>query len=93
MRKELDEALCAKYPLIFRDRHANMQVTAMCWALLFAILSIHDETPQVPITDWVECAPGPSKIVAFTHTPDPRAAPRSGGSCILLWTASVGVAF
>ena len=31
MRKELDEALCAKYPLIFKDRHANMQVTAMCW--------------------------------------------------------------
>ena len=33
MRKELDEALCAKYPLIFRDRNANMQVTAMCWGL------------------------------------------------------------
>jgi hypothetical protein len=33
MRKELDEALCAKYPLIFRDRHENMQVTAMCWGL------------------------------------------------------------
>ena len=31
MRKELDEALCAKYPLIFKDRRANMQVTAMCW--------------------------------------------------------------
>jgi hypothetical protein len=31
VRKELDEALCAKYPLIFRDRRANMQVTAMCW--------------------------------------------------------------
>jgi hypothetical protein len=31
MKKELDEALCAKYPLIFRDRHANMQTTAMCW--------------------------------------------------------------
>ena len=31
MRKELDEALCAKYPLVFRDRHENMQVTAMCW--------------------------------------------------------------
>lgn len=33
MRKELDEALCAKYPLIFKDRNANMQVTAMCWGL------------------------------------------------------------
>jgi hypothetical protein len=31
MRKKLDEALCEKYPLIFKDRHANMQVTAMCW--------------------------------------------------------------
>ena len=31
MRKELDEALCAKYPLIFKDRHADMRTTAMCW--------------------------------------------------------------
>ena len=31
MRKQLDEALCAKYPLIFRDRNENMQRTAMCW--------------------------------------------------------------
>ena len=31
MRQELDEALCAKYPLIFKDRHENMQHTAMCW--------------------------------------------------------------
>jgi hypothetical protein len=31
MKKELDEALCAKYPLIFKDRHENMQNTAMCW--------------------------------------------------------------
>jgi len=31
MRKELDEALCARYPLVFRDRHENMQNTAMCW--------------------------------------------------------------
>jgi hypothetical protein len=33
MRKELDEALCAKYPLIFRDRNADMRTTAMCWGL------------------------------------------------------------
>jgi hypothetical protein len=33
MRRELDEALCAKYPLIFKDRHENMQHTAMCWGL------------------------------------------------------------
>lgn len=33
MRKKLDEALCAKYPMIFKDRHENMQHTAMCWGL------------------------------------------------------------
>ena len=31
MRKELDQALCAKYPEIFRDRNAPMTQTAMCW--------------------------------------------------------------
>lgn len=31
MRKELDEALCAKYPEIFKDRNAPMTQTAMCW--------------------------------------------------------------
>jgi hypothetical protein len=31
MRRELDEALCAKYPLVFKDRNENMQRTAMCW--------------------------------------------------------------
>ena len=31
MRRELDEQLCAKYPLIFKDRNENMQHTAMCW--------------------------------------------------------------
>jgi len=30
MRKELDEALCARYPLIFKDRNADMRTTAMC---------------------------------------------------------------
>ena len=33
MKKQLDEALCAKYPLIFKDRHADMRTTAMCWGL------------------------------------------------------------
>jgi len=33
VRKELDEALCAKYPLIFKDRNADMRTTAMCWGL------------------------------------------------------------
>jgi len=33
MRKELDEALCKKYPKIFRDRTGNMQETAMCWGM------------------------------------------------------------
>lgn len=31
MNQELDEALCAKYPKIFVNRHADMQTTAMCW--------------------------------------------------------------
>jgi len=31
MKKELDEQLCAKYPLIFKDRNASMRSTAMCW--------------------------------------------------------------
>lgn len=31
MRKELDDALVAKYPEIFRDRYEDMQTTAMCW--------------------------------------------------------------
>jgi hypothetical protein len=33
MRRELDQALCAKYPLIFKDRNADMRTTAMCWGL------------------------------------------------------------
>ena len=28
---KLDEKLCANYPLIFRDRHAPMNETCMCW--------------------------------------------------------------
>ena len=31
MRKELDEALCARYPLIFKERNQDMTTTAMCW--------------------------------------------------------------
>lgn len=31
MNKELDEKLCAKYPLIFRDRNGDMRETCMCW--------------------------------------------------------------
>lgn len=31
MRKELDDELCKKYPKIFKNRHADMQTTAMCW--------------------------------------------------------------
>lgn len=31
MKQELDEALCAKYPKIFADRHAPMTETCMCW--------------------------------------------------------------
>ena len=31
MRKELDEKLCADFPLIFKNRHGSMQETCMCW--------------------------------------------------------------
>lgn len=31
MSPEKDTALVAKYPEIFRDRHGDMQETAMCW--------------------------------------------------------------
>lgn len=31
MKKELDEQLCKDFPLTFRDRHASMQNTCMCW--------------------------------------------------------------
>jgi hypothetical protein len=33
MEESLDRKLCEKYPKIFRDRHASMQQTAMCWGL------------------------------------------------------------
>jgi hypothetical protein len=33
MKRELDTQLCEKYPLIFRDRNADMRTTAMCWGL------------------------------------------------------------
>jgi hypothetical protein len=28
---ELDDALCARYPLIFAERHGDPATTAMCW--------------------------------------------------------------
>jgi len=31
MKNELDEKLCAAYPQLFVNRHADMQTTAMCW--------------------------------------------------------------
>lgn len=31
MKKELDEALCKDFPLLFRDRHGDMRQTLMCW--------------------------------------------------------------
>ena len=33
MKRELDSQLCEKYPLIFKDRNADMRTTAMCWGL------------------------------------------------------------
>ena len=31
MREELDAKLVEKYPLLFKDRYAPMNETAMCW--------------------------------------------------------------
>jgi len=31
MDQQLDKAICAKYPKLFRDRHAPMTETCMCW--------------------------------------------------------------
>jgi len=31
MNANLDETLCKTFPKIFRDRHADMRTTAMCW--------------------------------------------------------------
>ena len=31
MNEILDKQLCEKYPLLFRDRNADMRTTAMCW--------------------------------------------------------------
>lgn len=31
MNEELDKQLCDKYPLLFKDRNADMKTTAMCW--------------------------------------------------------------
>jgi hypothetical protein len=31
MKRELDESLVKDFPLLFSDRHGNMQATAMCW--------------------------------------------------------------
>ncbi len=31
MKDALDQKLCEKYPLIFKDRHGNMKETLMCW--------------------------------------------------------------
>ena len=31
MKKELDDKLVGEFPLLYKDRNASMQVTAMCW--------------------------------------------------------------
>lgn len=31
MREDLDKLICEKYPLIFQNRHENMQKTLMCF--------------------------------------------------------------
>jgi hypothetical protein len=31
MRQDLDDQLCKDFPLLYADRRASMQTTAMCW--------------------------------------------------------------
>ena len=31
MRDDLDKKLCSDFPLLYRDRRANMTTTCMCW--------------------------------------------------------------
>jgi hypothetical protein len=31
MREELDDALCRDFPNLYKDRHASMRETCMCW--------------------------------------------------------------
>ena len=31
MNEQLDKQLCEKYPLLFKDRNADMRTTSMCW--------------------------------------------------------------
>lgn len=31
MKRELDEALVKDFPMLYRDRYADMRTTAMCW--------------------------------------------------------------
>lgn len=33
MKKELDELLCQRYPLIFAERHLSQMETCMCWGI------------------------------------------------------------
>ena len=33
MKDELDDKLVEKYPKIFKDRHADMRTTCMCWGM------------------------------------------------------------
>jgi hypothetical protein len=35
MKKEYDDELCRKYPLIFKERRLTMDKTAMCWGFQF----------------------------------------------------------
>ena len=62
MSPELDDLLCARYPVLFRDRHADMRESGMCWGFscgdgwytlidtLSGELQRHAEATDTPIT-------------------------------------------
>lgn len=80
MTKELDEFLCKKYPEIFRDRHAPMNQTAMCWGFAcgdgwFALIDtlctelMRQSTPeQIPVAVQVKEKFGGLRFYAQTYT-------------------------
>lgn len=80
MTKELDERLCQKYPEIFRDRHAPMSQTAMCWGFAcgdgwFALIDTlcselmrHSTPEQIPVAQQVKEKYAGLRFYARTYT-------------------------
>lgn len=66
MDQDLDDKLCAKYPKIFRDRHAPMGETCMCWGFEHGNgwYKILDEMCQ-KVQDYLDAYPEVEQVVAM----------------------------